>query len=160
MHTPIQIDQRKNQTIATAFGFIVSGISWLSFNIPAIKYLTLPIGLSFLAFSLCLVILSLHARLLPTAETTTRAASYYLMPILLASVSAALYNATGQIAGDWRFLFTLLIVVIFLAVVIVSWIIITIARCKRKEYRKHQILAFIVTLILITLACLFLPSPG
>jgi len=51
MPAPVENDQRRKDIIITAFGFIVSGIAWLSLNEEHLKPLGVIFGMLFMLFS-------------------------------------------------------------------------------------------------------------
>jgi MFS family permease len=131
----IKNNARKHEIIIIAFGFMVSGISWLSLNFaPILGYITIGIGIVFIGFSLFLSISSWAVKCLALAERTIKCVSTIIYPLTVASIMVALAAAIPSIKDDWRFLFSSILATLFILFNIVSYLIIIITNKPRKWY--------------------------
>lgn len=158
MPTPPQAEQQayqetKWEIIGKAFGFVLSGISWLSLDIDRIKPLTLSLGILLLLISLYLIIASYCSRLLSKAETLVRRSSPIFWPILVTSVYVALYQALSpsQMTHDWRVLTLGIVVVMFVILATISLLATTFSPPVfsniRREYNWVKPLGLVVIVI-------------
>lgn len=133
--------------IGKAFGFVLSGISWLSVNLNDIKPLAYVLGLLFLGISLYLVGSTYKGTCLSRAERFTRNVQPFFWPILVISVLLALSHALPQTHHDWRFLTLGIVVLLFIVLTIIALLIIIGYRFKRREYTWLDFAAIIIIVI-------------
>lgn len=148
-----EYDERKLNTISSAFASMASGILWLSLNVETIRIWTCPIGIGFLGLSLFLIVASFWSRLLPKAESFMRKGAPILWPLIVVSVVGGLHQALPHIKNDWRLLTLGLVVVVFMFLTIMSLVIISTSRMKRRDYKWTHY--FGLSILLIAFALVF-----
>lgn len=145
----MQQDHRERilDLIGKAFGFVLSGISWLSVNLNDIKSLAYVLGLLFLGISLYLIGSTYKDTWLSRAERFTRNVQPFFWPILVISVLLALSHALPQTNHDWRFLTLGIVVLLFTVLTIIALFTIIGYRFKRREYSWVDFVAIIILAI-------------